>query len=61
MDYYASVSRQIRDIFEQFTSLVEPLSLVAAGRARLVVQVVFDLDSLQGGGQLLPTVRVTRL
>jgi DNA polymerase-4 len=27
MDYYASVSRQIRDIFEQFTSLVEPLSL----------------------------------
>jgi DNA polymerase-4 len=27
MDYYAFVSRQIRDIFEQFTSLVEPLSL----------------------------------
>lgn len=26
-DYYASVSRQIRDIFEQFTPLVEPLSL----------------------------------
>ncbi len=27
IDYYASVSRQIRDIFEQFTPLVEPLSL----------------------------------
>lgn len=27
MDYYASVSRQIRDIFEQFTPMVEPLSL----------------------------------
>ena len=27
IDYYASVSRQIREIFEQFTPLVEPLSL----------------------------------
>ena len=27
IDYYASVSRQIRDIFEQFTPLVEPLSI----------------------------------
>ena len=27
IDYYASVSRLIRDIFEQFTPLVEPLSL----------------------------------
>lgn len=27
IDYYASVSRQIRDIYEQFTPLVEPLSL----------------------------------
>ncbi len=27
IDYYVSVSRQIRDIFEQFTPLVEPLSL----------------------------------
>jgi len=27
LDYYASVSRQIRDVFEQFTPLVEPLSL----------------------------------
>ena len=27
IDYYATVSRQIRGIFEQFTSLVEPLSL----------------------------------
>ena len=27
MDFYVSVSRQIRDIFEQFTPLVEPLSL----------------------------------
>jgi DNA polymerase-4 len=27
IDYYASVSRQIRAIFEQFTPLVEPLSL----------------------------------
>lgn len=27
IDYYAKVSRQIRDIFEQFTPLVEPLSL----------------------------------
>ena len=27
IDHYASVSRQIRDIFEQFTPLVEPLSL----------------------------------
>ncbi len=27
IDYYSSVSRQIRDIFEQFTPLVEPLSL----------------------------------
>jgi len=27
IDYYASVSRQIRNIFEQFTPLVEPLSL----------------------------------
>ena len=27
LDFYASVSRQIRDIFEQFTPLVEPLSL----------------------------------
>lgn len=27
IDYYAAVSRQIRDIFEQFTPLVEPLSL----------------------------------
>ena len=27
IDYYASVSRQIRDIFEQFTPLFEPLSL----------------------------------
>jgi len=27
IDYYAEVSRQIRDIFEQFTPLVEPLSL----------------------------------
>ena len=27
IDYYATVSRQIRDIFEQFTPLVEPLSL----------------------------------
>ena len=27
IDYYASVSRQIRDIFEQFTPQVEPLSL----------------------------------
>src|SRR3954454_10183533 len=27
IDFYAAVSRQIRDIFEQFTPLVEPLSL----------------------------------
>ena len=27
IDYYAEVSRQIRDIFERFTPLVEPLSL----------------------------------
>lgn len=27
IDYYASVSRKIREIFEQFTPLVEPLSL----------------------------------
>jgi DNA polymerase-4 len=27
IDYYATVSRQIREIFEQFTPLVEPLSL----------------------------------
>ena len=27
MDHYAAVSRQIREIFEQFTPLVEPLSL----------------------------------
>jgi DNA polymerase-4 len=27
IDYYAAVSRQIREIFEQFTPLVEPLSL----------------------------------
>src|SRR5271170_4178177 len=27
IDFYASVSRQIREIFEQFTPLVEPLSL----------------------------------
>src|SRR4029079_16261244 len=27
IEYYASVSRQIREIFEQFTPLVEPLSL----------------------------------
>jgi DNA polymerase-4 len=27
LDYYAEVSRQIRDIFERFTPLVEPLSL----------------------------------
>src|SRR5262245_11773624 len=27
IDYYAEVSRQIRGIFEQFTPLVEPLSL----------------------------------
>jgi DNA polymerase-4 len=27
IDYYAAVSREIRDIFEQFTPLVEPLSL----------------------------------
>jgi DNA polymerase-4 len=27
MEHYASVSRQIREIFEQFTPLVEPLSL----------------------------------
>lgn len=27
LDYYAAVSRQIRDIFEQFTPLVEPPSL----------------------------------
>jgi DNA polymerase-4 len=27
IDYYAAVSRQIRDVFEQFTPLVEPLSL----------------------------------
>lgn len=27
IDYYAAVSRKIRDIFEQFTPLVEPLSL----------------------------------
>lgn len=27
IDYYATVSRQIRNIFEQFTPLVEPLSL----------------------------------
>jgi len=27
MDHYASVARQIREIFEQFTPLVEPLSL----------------------------------
>src|SRR5947207_11514808 len=27
LDYYAAVSRQIREIFEQFTPLVEPLSL----------------------------------
>jgi DNA polymerase-4 len=27
MDYYAEVSRQIRDIFHRFTPLVEPLSL----------------------------------
>src|SRR5690606_13851394 len=27
MEYYAAVSRQIRDIFEQVTPLVEPLSL----------------------------------
>jgi DNA polymerase-4 len=27
IDYYAQVSRQIREIFEQFTPLVEPLSL----------------------------------
>ena len=27
IDYYAEVSQQIRDIFEQFTPLVEPLSL----------------------------------
>ena len=27
MDHYAGVSRQIREIFEQFTPLVEPLSL----------------------------------
>lgn len=27
IDYYASVSRQIRDTFEQYTPLVEPLSL----------------------------------
>src|SRR6185437_4744666 len=27
MDHYAAISRQIREIFEQFTPLVEPLSL----------------------------------
>ncbi len=27
MDYYAEISRQIRDIFDRFTPLVEPLSL----------------------------------
>lgn len=27
LDYYGNVSRQIRDIFHQYTSLVEPLSL----------------------------------
>src|SRR5258707_8174847 len=27
MDYYAQVSRQIRNIFQRYTSLVEPLSL----------------------------------
>ena len=27
IDYYAEISRQIRDIFERFTPLVEPLSL----------------------------------
>lgn len=27
MDFYASISRQIREIFERFTPLVEPLSL----------------------------------
>jgi DNA polymerase-4 len=27
IDYYAQISRQIREIFEQFTPLVEPLSL----------------------------------
>ena len=27
IDYYAEVSRQIREIFEQFTPLIEPLSL----------------------------------
>ena len=27
IDYYAEVSRQIRDVFERFTPLVEPLSL----------------------------------
>jgi DNA polymerase IV len=27
MEYYAAISRQIRDIFEEFTPLVEPLSL----------------------------------
>lgn len=27
MDYYAEVSRKIREIFEQFTPLIEPLSL----------------------------------
>src|SRR5208283_3857324 len=28
IDYYAEVSRQIRDIFERFTRLMEPLSLL---------------------------------
>jgi DNA polymerase-4 len=27
IDYYAEVSRQIREIFEQFTPVIEPLSL----------------------------------
>src|SRR6186713_1226569 len=27
IDYYAEVSRQIREIFEQFTPIIEPLSL----------------------------------